>query len=141
MAKATTFFLTMIACVVFGCTRHTEELRCESAVKNAYILYSKERETLGPPRQEDVHHIDEEFGREQFLSDISRFVTTKYAAEALYCLGWLGDKRFLDDVAAGLETHDVESQRVALFAFERIAGRTFGSVNEAKEWWRQQSSQ
>ena len=119
-----------------GCAQIDYVIRLNTSVKNAYVMYSLQRQDLGPPSSEHVQVVDSEIGREAFLEDLSHYVSTKYRREAIYAIGWFGDDRSIGLIAKALDDPDPEVQRIALASFSHLNKRTFKDVEEARAWWR-----
>jgi len=113
----------------------------EVSVKNAYIMYSEQRESLGPPSSQWVAFVDCQIGRDRFVEDLTHFVLTKYAPEAIYGIGSFGGVKHICLVARALSNPDPEVRRVALASLCRLSGHEFRSVDDALEWWKANEAQ
>lgn len=98
-------------------------------------MYSQQRQSLGEPSPHWYKYVDSEIGRKAFVDDLSRLVTTKYRAEALYALGWFGDDRQASLIANTLDDTDPEVLRIALSSFCRLTEMEFADAAQAREWW------
>jgi len=125
----------MAICTLAGCARHTSQMRIESSIKNAFIMYSREKQYLGKPSDDWFQFVDSDIGHEQFVEDLSHFVTTKYRVEAIYAIGWFGDDRHVPLIANRLKDSDPEVRRVALAAFSNLTKQAFVDNIQAQQWW------
>ena len=81
-------------------------------------MYSENKVDLGPPLPKRAEFIDSS-GREEFVEHMTKFVGTKYQREALYALGWFGDRRHAQVVAKALTDEDPEVRRIATISLSR----------------------
>lgn len=98
-------------------------------------MYQAAGEGLAPPGPHGMQVVNE-IGQERFLQDMVRMSGTKYGAEALYALGYFGDRRHVASAAAQLHSESQERRQLATFALGRLVGVNFGSAEQASAWWR-----
>lgn len=102
--------------------------------KMAYMMFQERQETLGPPRLDRELQIYR-VGKERFVVVVTILLNSRHRHEALYGLGWFGDRRHVRFVAEVLESEDGETRRIALAAFSRLTCKEFSDSAEAIEWW------
>lgn len=79
--------IVVVFCTISGCAANGKCRQMESSIKNAFIMYSQQKQNLDAPSEHWYQFIDSEIGREKFTVDLTHFVTTKYRVEAIYALG------------------------------------------------------
>ncbi len=97
-------------------------------------MYQHSRDDLGPPPR----HLEEavyEKGKANFVEDLVRGVDSPQRREALYALGWFGDRRHAAFAAAALPDADLSVQRIALASFNRLTHQAFDDADDAGAWW------
>lgn len=119
-----------------GCGGIEQKGHYEESIKTAYLFYTRHRQPVTPPRKDEFDWIEQEIGKARFVNCISKYVSTKYAPEALYCLAWFGTRNELPVVVIGLSSADFETRTMALLAFNRLSENTFSNQEEALRWWR-----
>lgn len=138
--SAHTLLAVLLAAAPMGCQEGLSTGRLNASIKNAWMMYDEQRESLGAPSSERREFVESEIGRDQFATDVTHFVRTKYRREAIYALGWFGDERHVDAVVTGLVDNEPEVRRIALGAFARLTGREFSDPAQAHQWWQQQKT-
>lgn len=123
-----------IGTMITGCMYVTPVTRFEASVKTAWQMYTDRAESLGPPPIQREQHVYAR-GKAKFVEDMVAGLNTKYRCEALYCLGWFGDRRHAGVVAPSLTANDPEVRRIALHSFSLLTHTSFSSAEEATQWW------
>lgn len=103
-------------------------------MQQARVMYQHNRDDLGPPPR----HLEEavyEKGNASFVEDLVRGVDSPQRREALYALGWFGDRRHAVFAAAALQDADPDIQRIALASFNRLTRQSFDDADPAAAWW------
>jgi hypothetical protein len=119
----------MLSVLVIGCITHYE-----ASMKDAFMMYQERKADLGPPKLHREQYNNDE-GRDRFVEDLCLFVRSNHRAEAIYCIGWFGDRRHARVISPALEDPDAEVRRVALAAFCGLTRREFDDPKEALGWW------
>ncbi len=114
-----------------GCLGITRQ---EVAVKNAFIMYQQNADTLDPPGADQQRSIDSGIGRAKFVSTLLPYVTTKYRREALYAIAWFGGPEETEVLMNALADDDAEVRRIALRGLENVTQQRFATPEEALAW-------
>lgn len=105
-----------------------------TSVKNAWMMYHEAGPSLKPPSQKRTEVVHR-FGQERFVTDLSKFLQTKYRAEAIYCLGHFGDERHVRPISEALSDSDARVCEVALMSFSLLTHTEHADAAQAREWW------
>lgn len=126
--------LALVIVAIPGCTQLSPPTRFEASVKNAWMMYTQSKDDLGPPPL----HLEEAIyarGKAEFVEHMTKVVGSKYRREALYSLGWFGDRRHASVVAKALTHEEPEVRRIATASLSRLVNRKFSDPGKASEWW------
>lgn len=115
------------------CCNSRQAFRLEGSEKTAWMMYH-DNATFDTPNNRGNDYL-QSIGREAFLSDMVVLAGTKYAEEAIYCIGLIGNRRHVALVASKLDVHSEKTRDVAVGALVRLTGESLGDVSSAKSWW------
>jgi hypothetical protein len=129
-----------VALVSAGCllaSACNDESRLETAVTQAKQMYEQRDPDTGKPPEEFTKKFNRR-ERKQFTDDMVKVVHSPYREEALYSLGWLGEKKHARVIAPHLGSDDRDTRRVAFDSFSRLVGREFEDPSAARKWWQKE---
>ncbi len=106
----------------------------ERSMRTARAMYQHSRDDLGPPPRRLEESVYEQ-GRARFVEDLVRASASSRPHEALYALGWFGDRRHAAFAAAALRDADPAIRRIALASFNRLAHQRLDDPDRAAAWW------
>lgn len=134
------FALVGLACgLLSAVTACSDKPRLESAVIQAKQIYDqRDKETDSPPDAFVKKFNRRE--RRQFTDDMEKVVNSSYRDEALYSLGWFGERKHARAIAPHLGSDDRDTRRVAFNSFSRLVDREFENPAAARKWWQQEKA-